>query len=62
MQYIEIGQDIVDAIKGGAGYSGEDEATEIVGYISNFGEQFAAIISELKKIFEEFYNALKKYF
>ena len=58
MHYIEIGQDIIDAIKGGADYSGESETEEIVGNITMFGDLMKMIAEYLK----DFYNAIKKYF
>ena len=48
MHYIEIGQDIVDAIKGGADYNGENETEEIVGNITMFGEIVKMIAKYLK--------------
>ena len=62
MQYIEIGQDIVNAIKGGAGYDGQDEATEIVASINSFAGPFAEIVKTIKDFVMEVYEALKKYF
>lgn len=58
MHYIEIGQDIVDAIKGGANYNGENEAEEIVGNINQFGDLVKMIATYLK----EFFEAIKSYF
>ena len=60
MQYIQIGQDIVDAIKGGAGYSGQSESEEIVGYISEFGSSFSEIIKVIVDFVKEFLAAIKK--
>ena len=62
MHYIEIGQDIVDAIKGGADYNGQDEATEIVASINGFAGPFAEIVKTIKDFVMEVYEALKKYF
>ena len=61
MQYIEIGQDIIDAIKGGANYSGQSESEEIVGTISDFGTNFSEIVKLIKEFIEDFYEAIKKY-
>ena len=62
MHYVEIGQDIIDAIKGGAYYNGESETEEIVGTISDFSANFAEIIKIIKSFVEEFLEAIKKYF
>ena len=58
MHYIEIGQDIVDAIKGGSDYNGENETEEIVGNITMFGE----IVKMIAKYLKDFYEAIKKFF
>jgi len=60
MHYIEIGQDIVDAIKGGANGSNEDEATEIVKTIKGFAEFFSTLVSTIVTYVKEIYNAIKK--
>ena len=62
MHYIEIGQDIVDAIKGGADYSGKDESQEIVDSINGFAGPFAEIVKTIADFVKEVYEALKKYF
>ncbi len=58
MHYIEIGQDLIDAIKGGADYEGQSEVDEITGYINQFGAICATIAAACKEIFE----AIKAYF
>ena len=60
MQYIEIGQDIVDAIKGGANGSGKSESEEVVGYINDFAYYFSEVVKMVKAFIEEIYNAFKK--
>lgn len=60
MHYIEIGQDIVDAIKGGANGSDQDEATEIVTTIGKFGDYFSELVKMIVGFFKEIYNAIKK--
>ncbi len=62
MHYIEIGQDIVNAIKGGAGYTGggEDESAEIAGTITDFSKYFAQGVSYIKDFGKEIYNAFVK--
>lgn len=62
MHYIEIGQDIVNAIKGGAEGSGQDESQEIVDSINGFAGPFAEIVKTIADFIKEIYNALKKYF
>ena len=58
MHYIEIGQDIVDAIKGGAdGTSGGSDAAEAVEFLNGFGEIAKMIATYLK----EFYEAIMKW-
>gem|GEM_PF-2210433 len=52
MRYIEIGQDIVDAIKGGAGWDGKSEADEAVEALSSFSKWFADVIKEVQSFFE----------
>lgn len=60
MQYIEIGQDIVDAIKGGAEGSGKSESAEVVEYINSFSEYFSTIVKMVKEFVMEIYNAFNK--
>ncbi len=60
MHYIEIGQDIVDAIKGGANGSNQDEATEIVTYINDFAGFFSKLVGTIVTYVKEIYNAIKK--
>ena len=62
MHYIEIGQDIIDAIKGGAGYTGdgEGESAEIAGTITDFSKYFAQVVSYIKDFVMEIYNAFFK--
>ena len=62
MHYIEIGQDIVDAIKGGADYSGQSDSEEVVSYINDFGSSFSEIVKVIMDFFWEFVEAVKKYF
>ena len=62
MRYVEIAQDIVDAIKGGANYTGETESEEIVVTINDFGGNFAEVIKVVMDFFWEFVEAVKKYF
>ena len=58
MQYIEIGQDIVDAIKGGAtGTEGGSDADEAVAFLTGFGDIAKLIATYLK----EFYDAIMKW-
>ena len=60
MHYIEIGQDLVDAIKGGAEGSGQSESEEIVGEINDFAKNFSDIVKVIMDFFWEVYNAIKK--
>ena len=60
MHYIEIGQDIVDAIKGGANGSGKDETTEIVDAINGFSTYFSDLVKMIVEFCKEVYNAIKK--
>ena len=62
MHYIEIGQDIVDAIKGGAGYTGggESESAEIAGTITDFSKYFAEAISFIMDFVCQLYDAIYK--
>ena len=60
MHYIEIGQDIVDAIKGGANGSDQDEVTEIVTTIGSFSDYFSELVKMIVGFFKEIYNAIKK--
>ena len=60
MHYIEIGQDIVDAIKGGAEGSSQSESDEVVGYINSFSEYFYTIVVMVKEFVMEIYNAFNK--
>jgi hypothetical protein len=57
MQYIEIGQDIVDAIKGGAEGTGASDAEEAVNFLNGFGEIAKMIATYLK----QFYDAIMKW-
>ena len=61
MHYIEIGQDIVDAIKGGADYSGQSESEEIVATINDFSFNFAEIVKVIKEFIDEMIVVFKKY-
>jgi hypothetical protein len=60
MHYIEIGQDIIDAIKGGANGSGQDETTEIVDSIKSFGTYFSELVKMIVAFCKEVYEAIKK--
>jgi hypothetical protein len=60
MHYIEIGQDIIDAIKGGANGSGKDETTEIVETIKGFSDYFAELVKTIVAFCKEVYEAIKK--
>ncbi len=62
MRYVEIAQDIIEAIKGGADYTGESESEEIVGTINDFSSNFAEIINVVMGFFKDFVKAIKKYF
>ncbi len=62
MRYVEIAQDIINAIKGGANYTGESESEEIVGTINDFGGNFAEIINVVMGFVKDFIEAIKKYF
>ena len=62
MRYIEIGQEIIDAIKGGANYSGQSESEEIVATINDFSGSFAEIVKVIKDFVMEMYEAFKGYF
>ena len=59
MRYIEIGQDIVDAIKGGANGNDQSETEEIVANISGFGTYFAQLIEMIMDFFWKVYGAIK---
>ena len=60
MHYIEIGQDIVNAIKGGAnGTTGESDTEEVVGYISGFANYFSEIIKMVLDFVYTVADALK---
>ena len=47
MRYIEIGQDIIDAIKGGAGWDGKSDADEAVEALDSYSDWMAAVIKEV---------------
>lgn len=61
MHYIEIGQDIVDAIKGGAGgASSQSDTEEVVGYINSFAEYFSMMVSYVLDFIYTVADAIKK--
>ena len=47
MRYIEIGQDIINAIKGGAGWDGKSESDEAVEALNSYSSWFAAVVREV---------------
>ena len=51
MHYIEIGQDIVDAIKGGAEGTGASDVEEAVTFLNGFGEIAKTIATYLKQFY-----------
>ena len=57
MHYIEIGQDIVNAIKGGAEGTGASDAEEAVYFLTKMGEIGVLIATYLK----QFYEAIMKW-
>ena len=60
MHYIEIGQDIVDAIKGGAGGSGQSDTEEVVGYINSFSAYFSEVVKVVLDFIYTVADAIKK--
>ena len=61
MHYIEIGQDIVDAIKGGAeGTSGQSDTEEVVGYINSFSTYFSEVVKMVLDFIYTVADAIKK--
>ena len=58
MRYIEIGQDIVDAIRGGANWDGKSDADEAVEALGTYSNWFAEVIT----IVFGFFDFLKEIF
>ncbi len=57
MHYIEIGQDIVDAIKGGAEGTGKSDVQEAVDFLNGMKDIGVLIATYLK----QFYEAIMKW-
>ena len=60
MHYIEIGQDIVDAIKGGADGAGQSDTEEVVGYINSFAAYFSEVVKMVLDFVYTVADAIKK--
>ena len=60
MHYVEIAEDIINAIKGGAGGgSDQTETEEVVGYITGFSTYFSEVVKMVLDFIYSVADAIK---